>query len=467
MSETEEKRGGASRHDRKRPGSRISPGVQDELFSEYIELCRAGTTSLKFAEFVKMKNHPEGKTTDTTMDVDKAKRSKQEDTNDKLGKQTSSFKYSTLDKGPFSVLIRFVDDERKKNLCLLDIARKLSNLLIRYDNIIPTSKNTWKLIFNEREKANACLLNCHLKDHQLETFVPSSMRRKKGVIRQIPLDMNNEEILKVLQEENPECQVSSVNRLKKKVKGKDRKWCESQAVCVTFDSSVLPRSVKMWSTHIQVTSYIPHVCICYNCGLFGHIGSKCDRQKVCLQCGQNHETKEGAICSNPKKCVNCGEEHSTLDPKCPRRAEEMELKSIMVRDNVSFLEAKHSLKTNHSHRYSGESNHNHNHTNAQRPSTFVRSIKDFPKLPGNNQVSSANSNSTSNSPWNRSGLRDQSPIKEGETPSSPQEGELTDDIVSAIQMIFQAISKAPDVNLLIKRILNTIQLHCQHGSKES
>ncbi|CAG5076607.1 Protein of unknown function [Cotesia congregata] len=38
---------------------------------------------------------------------------------------------------------------------------------------------------------------------------------------------------------------------------------------------------------------------------------------------------------------------------------------------------------------------------------------------------------------------------------------------SAIQTILQAISKAPNVDLLIKRILNTIQLDCQHGSKKA
>lgn len=81
---------------------------------------------------------------------------------------------------------------------------------------------------------------------------------------------------------------------------------------------------------------------CYKCGMYGHGASFCHRNTTCLQCGQNHETKEctlgtGASSSRAEivfKCVNCmarnlSSNHRADDLNCPLRQNYLEVKRSM------------------------------------------------------------------------------------------------------------------------------------------
>lgn len=60
--------------------------------------------------------------------------------------------------------------------------------------------------------------------------------------------------------------------------------------------------------------YIGHQCChvyddlnmqpCYNCGIIGHSGEKCDNESTCLRCAKNHET-ENCDYTNVIQCTNC------------------------------------------------------------------------------------------------------------------------------------------------------------------
>ncbi|XP_044577721.1 uncharacterized protein LOC123260600 [Cotesia glomerata] len=135
----------------------------------------------------------------------------------------------------------------------------------------------------------------------------------------------------------------------------------------------------MWGAPMHVDEYTPSVRICYNCGKLGHIGSKCTKEKVCLQYGQQHSVEKGENCTNPKSCVNCKGEHSTLDHCCPSRLAEVETKRIMSGDKISFLAAKKSLSNNHQ---------NTNVVQQQQRTasgSLVRSKKNFPPLRASSQ----------------------------------------------------------------------------------
>lgn len=69
---------------------------------------------------------------------------------------------------------------------------------------------------------------------------------------------------------------------------------------------------------------------CYKCGMFGHGATYCDRNVICLTCGENHLTKDCPLDQSDShvifKCANCSAKnlpanHKATDGNCPARAE--------------------------------------------------------------------------------------------------------------------------------------------------
>lgn len=372
--------------------------------------------------------------------------------NDKVDKIRDRFKYSRQERGPFAVYIKTTGElVKSKPIKAIEVARKLANNNIRFDNIAESSRNTWRLTFTLREAANDCLSNLNLEKNGLEAFVPMHLRFKKGVVRDIPVDVSLEELKKCIQEENKNTVVSDIHRLKKKnnkPSADKHKWIDSSTVRITFSSSVLPRQIRLWGILLPVSDYIPPVRICFNCGKFGHIKDKCKSQKVCLSCSQI-ECLGHDQCHNDKKCVNCDGDHHTLDNKCPNKSAEIEIKKIMTRDNLSFPEAKRLVNPNKDLQLQ------------QKNSYFRGTQEDFPSLrtKENENTTMATTTPTWSRPNSKPLLEDLkgSEIEGKETGGAAHIGEALEELLRAFMM-------STDVELLIKHLRKAVEIHLKnHG----
>ena len=77
----------------------------------------------------------------------------------------------------------------------------------------------------------------------------------------------------------------------------------------TFNTSVLPKTVKVAYFRFNVEVYIPNLLRCHNCQKYGLHEDRCSKDPICSKCGQTAEHLESR-CTNELTCVNCGEKHS-------------------------------------------------------------------------------------------------------------------------------------------------------------
>ena len=54
----------------------------------------------------------------------------------------------------------------------------------------------------------------------------------------------------------------------------------------TFNTSALPKQLKVAFLRVSVDPYIPNPLRCYACQVFGHHENKCHREEICANCGQ-------------------------------------------------------------------------------------------------------------------------------------------------------------------------------------
>ena len=156
----------------------------------------------------------------------------------------------------------------------------------------------------------------------------------KGIIRNVPLEIQESEILECLKHQK----VRFVKRFQFKSKTLDNSQMQnSTTVLLHFTCSDLLDVVTIGLMTFKTSLYIPRPLRCYKCNRFGHVASKCKNKDRCSQCGGDHPRSS---CNHPvKKCVNCGGNHSAADRTCPRYKKEAEIIKIKVTSKISYAEA--------------------------------------------------------------------------------------------------------------------------------
>ncbi|KAF9415658.1 hypothetical protein HW555_006757 [Spodoptera exigua] len=166
--------------------------------------------------------------------------------------------------------------------------------------------------------------------------IQRAMEKNKsyGVIRDVDLDMSEEEILENISCPEP-AKLLSVNRLNRRNVERDG-WSPSEAVRLCFKGSYLPRYVFTHGLKIAVEPYVFPVSQCSRCWKFGHVLKRCPSNKVvCPKCGGNH-----ANCEISKMtCVNCKGQHISLSKSCPYFIKEKRLRELMSEYNCTYRRA--------------------------------------------------------------------------------------------------------------------------------
>ncbi|KAI5637072.1 hypothetical protein NE865_10253 [Phthorimaea operculella] len=156
-----------------------------------------------------------------------------------------------------------------------------------------------------------------------------------GLIRNVDLDLTDDEIAKCIRCNDERAIVSSAMRLKRLVEGN---WVPSETVRVCFKGSFLPQYVYVDDMRIKVEPFVFPVSQCSKCWQLGHTRLRCpSKTVVCPKCSKNHNncTTQSFV------CVNCKGDHMALDrSRCPVYQKEKKIRSLMSEFNCTYRVAR-------------------------------------------------------------------------------------------------------------------------------
>ena len=124
-------------------------------------------------------------------------------------------------------------------------------------------------------------------DLRVQVSVHSSLNTCKGVVRCPDLkgEMREQDDL-------------NVRRIKVRHDGTLK---DTNTFVFTFNTSALPKQLKVAFLCVSVDPYIPNPLRCYSCQVFGHHENKGHREEICANCGQAKHSADGTDCKRPPK----------------------------------------------------------------------------------------------------------------------------------------------------------------------
>ena len=128
--------------------------------------------------------------------------------------------------------------------------------------------------------------------------------------------------------------VTAIKRFKVKRNGEFK---NTNTFVYTFNTSVLPKTIKVAYFRVNVEVYIPNPLRCHQCQIYGHHVDRRSKDPICSKCCQIAEHLESQ-CRNEHHCVNCGENHSADSKGCRIWHKEKEILRIKFTRNISFIE---------------------------------------------------------------------------------------------------------------------------------
>lgn len=257
---------------------------------------------------------------------------------DPPGKKYETCEYSQTDNAPYRIIAELEDDQKGtlkiNKLTLGKILSATAEYKSNISNMRPLGQKKVLIFVKNYEVANRMQKDMRLKRLNYNLYVPRSFISVTGVVAGVPTDMTLEEI-----KENMQCQVPilDVRRLHRYI---DDVKTPSNRISVTFRASKLPEEVKLYCCLNKVTAFINKPVICHNCLRYGHKTDSCRSKKRCSVCAQQHDGMDSGDCPNPKKCMYCKKAHKTTDSECPEWTRQRNIKTIMSKTNLTFMEAR-------------------------------------------------------------------------------------------------------------------------------
>lgn len=232
----------------------------------------------------------------------------------------------------------------------MNFGKFLFGNLSKYNNFIlgisAINKFKVRVEFQNGSNANEFINEPKLKENKFNSFIPLFMTTKQGIVKNVPLDIDLEEI------KNPEICVSpyrvlDVVRLNRLVKPKEDdpiqspRYLPSTTIKITFLCQTLPQYITIHSVRTIVEHYIPKVNFCLRCIRWGHKVATCRSRPRCPKCGSVEHEKISDCDSVEIKCIHCeNSDHLATDiTKCPEFSIQKQIKELMVTKNYSYIEA--------------------------------------------------------------------------------------------------------------------------------
>jgi len=262
--------------------------------------------------------------------------------------------------GPFDVIVQ-KDKENNHSSPIDPLAVGRLLYTTNKNDILEIKKVGFSKInirLKSREAANGLISNCILKEKKYLVYVPFYRTTRKGIIRGVPLDVADDEILRGL---DSKIKILSVQRLSRRRRDllspphsnvninvdsnvnitNHNNLTPSRTILVTFGGQTLPDYIYLFMLKYSVLPFISRTSLCFSCYRFGHIGAHCKGRARCIDCGgDRHE--DGVLC--PKKgceptCINCGGSHKASNYNCPEYIAQRRTREISAHENIPLSEA--------------------------------------------------------------------------------------------------------------------------------
>lgn len=246
-------------------------------------------------------------------------------------------KYSLSDPGPFRVFLESTDDNIKR-LHPMKVGKIIFTSLPRYKHLINDISSVGlkkvKIEMNSFEAANNFVMEKSLISYNLSAYIPLFYTTKSGIVRDIPVEISEEELRNDIRCEFPILDIFRFNK-------KGNKEIKISVIKITFQTQVLPQYIKLHGVRAPVIPFIPTTIICHRCLRYGHKYENCRSTKPrCAFCKDNHETDECMSRGEPE-CVYCGKGHKTTDiGECSEYAIQKNVKANMITKNMTYKEAR-------------------------------------------------------------------------------------------------------------------------------
>ncbi|GBN80230.1 hypothetical protein AVEN_158573-1 [Araneus ventricosus] len=176
------------------------------------------------------------------------------------------------------------------------------------------------------------------KLRSVETSFHKSLNVSRGVLSNPDfIHVTEAEFLEELLDQNV-CAARRINIRR------DGRLIPTQHVVLTFQTPVLPKSIKAGYINCKLRPYIPNPLRCFKCQRYGHSQQSCrGTDPVCGKCAESgHETN---VCpSDTFKCRNCSGPHAASSKSCPTRIFEKEVIAVKIKRNITFPEARQIVK---------------------------------------------------------------------------------------------------------------------------
>ena len=205
-------------------------------------------------------------------------------------KNSNSSQYNTLPKineypkdisSPYKIIVqqqKQADQSQPANserLLPLKVARMITPLVPNnsIDEFKSSGRNKVTIITYNRLVANNILTLDVFQKNKLETLIPNSYIFKRGVIKNIPADITDQEILQNLELSSPveNLKIHSIRRFyRNQLIDNTPTPTPTTTVLITFRGQVLPQFAFLYRVRHPVEVYIPKAKLCTNCSRHDH-----------------------------------------------------------------------------------------------------------------------------------------------------------------------------------------------------
>lgn len=254
--------------------------------------------------------------------------------------------YGSLDKGPYTVHVQRIEATQTSGTTIhpVTFGKFLYSRSNEFTGLIDGSvksngRNCIALDFFTDNCANKFLQSPALGANNYRAFIPTFNVTRMGIVRGIPTDMSDEEVLSNIKVPKDCGSILKMRRLNFKVTIEGvPTWKPTQTVVFTFDGQVLPSRIFLCYCSFPVDLYTYPTIQCFNCCRFGHTKTQCRSKPRCFKCAQDHTADSCNVEETQPKCILCEGKHFAISKACPELQRQKNIKKMMSEKCISYSE---------------------------------------------------------------------------------------------------------------------------------